>query len=106
MVAVTRAHLSQAVERAVGLSYDETAKLVDSVLDMILERLSSGEEVKLSSFGTFTVRRKSERIGRNPRTGEEWPISARRVVVFRPSIRLKERVKHGMAGNGSNAAHG
>ena len=106
MVAVTRAHLSEAVQRAVGLPYDGTAKLVDSVLDMILQRLSGGEVVKLSSFGTFTVRRKSERIGRNPRTGEEWPISARRVVVFRPSTRLKKRVKHGMAGNGSNAAHG
>ena len=106
MTAVTRAHLSEAVQRAVGLSHDETAKLVDSVLDMISERFSAGETVKLSSFGTFTVRRKSERMGRNPKTGEEWPISARRVVVFRPSIRLKERVKHSMAGNGSNAAHG
>ena len=65
MVAVTRAHLSEAVKRAVGLPYDETAKLVDSVLDMILQRLSAGEAVKLSSLGTFTVRRKSERIGRN-----------------------------------------
>ena len=93
MVAVTRAHLSETVQRAVGLSYDETAKLVDSVLDMILQRLSAGEAVKLSSFGTFTVRRKSECIGRNPKIGEEWPISVRRVVVFRPSIRLKEQVQ-------------
>ena len=106
MTTVTRAHLSEVVQRDVGLSHDETAKLVDTVLDVISERLSAGETGKLSSFGTFTVRRKSERMGRNPKTGEGWPISARRVVVFRPSIRLKERVKHGMTGNGSNAAHG
>ena len=96
MVTVTRAHLSKAVQRAVGLPYDETTKLVDSVLDMISERLSAGEAVKLSSFGTFTVRGKSERMGRNPKTGEKWPISARRVVVFRPSRKLRERIDLGM----------
>ena len=106
MATVTRAHLSEAVQRAVGLPYDEIAKVADSVLDMFSERLSAGEAVKLSSFGTFTVRGKSERMGRNPKTGEKWPISARRFVVFRPSIRLQERVKHGMADNGPDAGHG
>ena len=86
MVTVTRAHLSKAVQRAVGLPYDETTKLVDLVLDMISERLSAGEAVKLSSFGTFTVRGKSERMGRNPKTGEKWPISRGLRLIILPDF--------------------
>ena len=95
MATVTRAQLSDAVYREVGLSRNESAKLVESVLQRIAERLSDGESVKLSSFGTFSVRDKAERIGRNPRTGEEVPIRPRRVAVFRASHVLRDRVRGG-----------
>ena len=88
----TRSTLSEAVFKNVGLSRNESASLVDSVFDEILKSLISGEDVKISSFGTFVVRKKSERIGRNPKTGEEVPISARSVVTFRASNVLKSKV--------------
>ena len=88
----TRSTLSEAVFKNVGLSRNESASLVDSVFDEILKRLISGDDVKISSFGTFVVRKKSERIGRNPKTGEEVPISARSVVTFRASNVLKSKV--------------
>lgn len=89
---VTRADLTEAVYQEVGLSRNESAELVELVLEEISQSLVSGEDVKISSFGSFLVRQKGERIGRNPKTGEEVPIGPRRVVVFRPSQVLKERV--------------
>ena len=90
---LTRADLAEAVYRKVGLSRTESADLVESVLDEICDAIVRGETVKLSSFATFQVRDKNERIGRNPKTGEEIPISARTVVTFRPGQKLKERVE-------------
>ena len=81
----TRSTLSEAVFKNVGLSRNESATLVDSVFGEILKSLISGNDVKISSFGTFVVRQKKERIGRNPKTGEEVPITARSVVTFRAS---------------------
>jgi integration host factor subunit alpha len=89
---VTRLELYKAVHQEVGLSRDESAELVEAVLGKIAGSLVKGESVKLSSFGTFVVREKSARLGRNPRTGEAAPVSARRVLVFRPSHLLKDRV--------------
>ena len=87
-----RAHLTEAVYQEVGLSRNESADLVESVLEKISSTLSGGEGVKISSFGSFGVRMKGERIGRNPKTGEEVIITPRRVVVFRPSHVLKNRI--------------
>ena len=89
---VTRADLTEAVYQEVGLSRNESAQLVESVLEEISSTLARGESVKVSSFGTFSVRDKAERIGRNPKTGEEVPISPRRVLVFRASHVLKDRI--------------
>ncbi len=89
---VTRADLCEAVYQKVGLSRTESAQLVERVLQEITECLEKGETVKLSSFGSFMVRAKGERIGRNPKTGEEVPISPRRVMVFKPSNILKARI--------------
>lgn len=86
---LTRADLSEAVHRQIGLSRSESADLVKSMLDMMSEHLVQGETVKLSSFGTFMVRSKNGRVGRNPKTGEEVPITPRRVLVFRPSQVMK-----------------
>ena len=90
---VTRAQLAEAVYQQIGLSRSESAELVDSILGEIGDALVSEGEVKISSFGTFIVRQKGERVGRNPKTGEEIPISARRVVTFRPGQKLKARVE-------------
>lgn len=89
---VTRAQLSEAVYQEVGLSRNESADLVESILREVGDALSRGESVKISSFGSFFVRQKGERIGRNPKTGEEVPIKPRRVLVFRASHVLKHRV--------------
>lgn len=89
---VTRAHLSEAVYQEVGLSRNESANLVEQVLGEMAEALVRGEMVKISSFGTFSVRQKGERIGRNPKTGQEVPILPRRVLVFRASHVLKQRI--------------
>ena len=86
---VTRVDLAEAVYRRIGLSRKESAILVQSVLDEIASALITGESVKLSSFGRFSVRGKSQRIGRNPKTGVEVPITPRRVMVFKPSNVLK-----------------
>ena len=95
MATVTRADLSEAVCREIGLSRRETSEFVESVLELISDRLAVGEAVKISGFGTFTLRDKEPRMGRNPRTGEPAPISARRVVAFRPSSLLKKRIDEG-----------
>ena len=89
---ITRADLSEAVYQEVGLSRNESAALVETVLDEIAEALARGEMVKISSFGSFSVRSKGQRIGRNPKTGEEVPILPRRVLVFRASHVLKSRI--------------
>lgn len=94
---LTRADLSEAVHRQIGLSRTESADLVKSVLDTVSSTLVAGENVKLSSFGTFMVRSKRGRIGRNPKTGEEVPITPRRVLVFRPSQVMKN-VVNGLEG--------
>ena len=92
---LTRMDLSEAVFREVGLSRNESAQLVETVLEEISDALVRGEQVKISSFGTFSVRSKSARIGRNPKTGEEVPINPRRVLTFRPSHLMKDRVADG-----------
>jgi integration host factor subunit alpha len=93
---VTRADLSEAVYQEVGLSRNESADLVESVLNEISDALVRGEMVKISSFGSFAVRQKGERIGRNPKTGEEVPILPRRVLVFRASHVLKNRINRAL----------
>lgn len=92
---LTRMDLSEAVFREVGLSRNESADLVETVLELMSSALVRGEQVKISSFGTFSVRDKNARIGRNPKTGEEVPITPRRVLTFRPSHLTKERVATG-----------
>ena len=92
---LTRMDLSEAVFREVGLSRNESAQLVETVLEHLSDALVRGEHVKISSFGTFSVRDKSARIGRNPKTGEEVPINPRRVLTFRPSHLMKDRVADG-----------
>ncbi len=96
---LTRADLSDAVHQQVGLSRTESADLVKSILDHVTETLVEGETVKLSSFGTFMVRSKSGRMGRNPKTGEEVPITPRRVLVFRPSHVLKDMINEDGSGD-------
>ena len=92
---VTRSDLSEAVYREIGLSRNESAEMVETILSRIGQALVQGDSVKISSFGTFDVRDKGARMGRNPKTGEEVPIEPRRVLVFRPSHIMKERVNGG-----------
>lgn len=92
---LTRMDLSEAVFRDVGLSRNESANLVASVLQHVSDALVAGEQVKISGFGTFSTRDKSARVGRNPKTGEEAPIPPRRVLTFRPSHLMKDRVAAG-----------
>ena len=89
---VTRAHLGEAVYQEVGLSRNESADLLETVLGYMTDSLARGETVKISSFGSFSVRQKGQRVGRNPKTGQEVPILPRKVLVFRPSQVLKSRV--------------
>jgi integration host factor subunit alpha len=86
---ITRAALSEAIYRKVGLSRAESARLVEDVLGEISDTLAAGEDVKLSGFGNFVVRSKGERVGRNPKTGVEVPIEQRRVLMFKPWLNLK-----------------
>lgn len=94
---VTRADLSELVYEEVGLSRNESAELVESVLDEISDVLVEGEMVKVSSFGNFVVRKKGERIGRNPKTGEEVRIPPRRVLIFKASHVLKEKINESLS---------
>ena len=89
---ITRADLCEAVYRKVGLSRSESAELVEMLIDEVVETLERGENVKLSGFGSFMLRDKGERIGRNPKTGVEVPIAPRRVMVFKPSPVMKARM--------------
>jgi integration host factor subunit alpha len=92
MSTVTRAQLAETIYAQVGLSRNESADLLESVLERVSAALEAGESVKISGFGTFSVRQKGRRIGRNPKTGVEVPILPRRVLVFRPSQVLKGTV--------------
>ena len=92
---LTRADLAEAVVRKVGLPRNESQDLVELILSEISVSLAAGDSVKLSSFGSFGIRHKGERIGRNPKTGKEVPITPRRVLVFRPSNVMKERINEG-----------
>ncbi len=93
---LTRADLADAVVRKIGLPRNESQEMVELVLGEISVTLSRGEGVKLSSFGSFGVREKGERMGRNPKTGEEVPITPRRVLVFRASNIMKSRINGGL----------
>ena len=92
---LTRAGLAERMHDQVGLSRAESSRLIDRMLGLITGELTGGEDVKLSGFGSFFVRQKSERVGRNPRTKEEVPIAARRVVTFRASAALRDRIADG-----------
>ena len=89
---VIRADLAEAIYKQIGLSRNESAEIVATILEEISQRLEAGENVKISSFGSFSVRSKNERIGRNPKTGREVPITPRRVLSFRPSHILRDRL--------------
>ncbi len=95
---LTRADLSASIYKEVGFSLSEATAVVDSVIDEIIEGLASGETVKLSSFGTFGLRKKKERIGRNPKTGVEVPITPRTVLSFNASNILKKSVNDTLSG--------
>jgi len=100
---VTRAQLAEAVYSEVGLSRNDSSQLVDEILDEVSQALIKGDIVKLSSFGSFQVRSKAQRVGRNPKTGEEVPILPRRVLVFRASHVLKDKINRAL---GDNVARG
>jgi integration host factor subunit alpha len=89
---LTRADLAEVVHREIGLSRAESAGLVEQVLDHMCEALSRGENVKISGFGSFVLRDKGERMGRNPKTGVEVPIAPRRVLTFRASQMMRDRI--------------
>lgn len=95
---LTRMDLSEAVFREVGLSRNESSELVEAVLAHMSDALVAGESVKISSFGTLSLRDKTARVGRNPKTGKEAPIPPRRVLTFRPSHMMKNRVAQGNKG--------
>ncbi len=94
---LTRADLAEAVVDKIGLPRNESQELVELVLAEISTSLAHGDQVKLSSFGSFGIRSKGERIGRNPKTGQEVPITPRRVLVFRPSNIMKGRINSGLS---------
>ncbi len=89
---LTRADLAEALHREVGLSRADSAEVVEQVLACMCESLSNGENVKISGFGTFVLRDKGERVGRNPKTGVEVPIAPRRVLTFRASQMMRDRI--------------
>tara|TARA_A100001015_G_scaffold278052_1_gene337872 strand:- start:311 stop:598 length:288 start_codon:yes stop_codon:yes gene_type:complete len=91
---LTRALIADELYRTIGLSHNESAELVEMFFEEILLCFEQGEEVKLTSFGTFKIRNKKERIGRNPKTGIEAKISSRKVVTFKPSRHIKEKIKN------------
>lgn len=97
---VTRADLAESLYREIGLSRSESAQLVETIIDHIIDALIQGESVKLAGFGTFSLRDKNERIGRNPKTGKAVKITPRRVLVFKPSQVLRERVDSALSPKG------
>lgn len=101
---LTRADLAEAMVLKIGLPRNESQELVEFILKQISDSLASGQNVKLSSFGSFGIRSKGERIGRNPKTGEEVPITPRRVLVFKPSNIMKERINAAKPGKSRRVA--
>ena len=99
MNTITRAQLAEAVYANVGLSRNESAALLETVLERLAGALEAGEPVKISAFGTFLVRQKGQRVGRNPKTGVEVPILPRKVLSFRPSQVLKARINNEPVGD-------
>lgn len=99
---LTRADLAEALVRKIGLPRNESQEVIETILQEIATTLVRGETVKLSSFGSFGIREKGERVGRNPKTGEEVPITPRRVLVFRPSNIMKDRINIGLLGRKSD----
>ncbi len=89
---LTRADLAEEMHREIGLSRADSARVVEQILDHMCEALSQGENVKISGFGSFVLRDKGERIGRNPKTGVEVPIAPRRVLTFRASQMMRDRI--------------
>ncbi len=94
---LTRADLAETVVQKVGLPRNESQDMVELVIKVLSDRLAEGEAVKLSSFGSVNIRQQGERVGRNPKTGKEVPITPRRVLVFRPSNIMKDRINAGLA---------
>lgn len=92
METLTRAEIAEAINRRLGLSRSESLAMVESILDLMTDALAKGENVKVSGFGTFLLRDKAERVGRNPKTGVEVPITPRRVLTFRASQMLKDGI--------------
>jgi integration host factor subunit alpha len=101
---LTRADLAEAMVQKIGLPRNESQDLVEFILKEISDSLASGQQVKLSSFGSFGIRAKGQRVGRNPKTGEEVPITPRRVLVFKPSNIMKERINAAKPAKGRRAA--
>lgn len=92
MGTLTRADIAEEIHRHVGLSRAESGNFVERILDMMCDELADGRNVKISGFGSFILRDKGERIGRNPKTGIEVPITPRRVISFRPSTILRDKI--------------
>ena len=101
---LTRADLAEAMVQKIGLPRNESQDLVEFILKEISDSLASGQQVKLSSFGSFGIRAKGQRVGRNPKTGEEVPITPRRVLVFKPSNIMKERINAAKPAKGRRVA--
>lgn len=101
---LTRADLTDAVHAALGISRNESSEYIERILEELTSALERGETVKISSFGTFSVRQKKLRMGRNPKTGEEVPITPRRVVTFRASHVLKDQINGALTGKKAAAA--
>lgn len=95
---ITRADIVDAIVREVGLTRQDSSAFLERVLELVCQELVEDRSVKLARFGNFVVRRKNARVGRNPKTGEEAPITARRVVTFRPSPLMRQRVEASLAG--------
>lgn len=89
---LTRADIADAINRSVGLSRADASRMVESIIDLITDSLAEGKQVKLTGFGTFTLRDKRERMGRNPKTGDSVPITPRRVLGFRPAQTVRARI--------------
>lgn len=102
---VTRADLTDAIYRSLGVSRNESAEFVERILEEVAACLERGETVKISSFGTFSVREKKMRMGRNPKTGEEVPISPRRVISFRASNVLKDQINESLSQKNGAQTH-
>lgn len=92
METLTRAEIADAINRRLGLSRTESLAMVESIIRLMTDSLTTGENVKISGFGTFLLRDKSERVGRNPKTGVEVPITPRRVLTFRASQMLRDQI--------------